>query len=269
MGVTGKLLKLYRVDQQLRGLKARLRQSEAYLRTQVATIDDLQKQKASIDGQIRQLKASIANDENEVAAKDERIAGLRERMTQASTSKEHTALLTESSTLKADKAEVERRILDMMGKVEALEATAASLVAQMGEREKVKGVAEGDRNKKAEEIKDRVNELESERAEAAKEVPTSAMALYEEALSRGIDEVMAPIEEADRRNLEYTCGSCFTHLPIERVSVLLNKGDITTCPACDTILYIEETLRTEISDGGIKKTKATPRRKKATIADGE
>lgn len=266
MGVTGKLLNLYRVDQQLRGLKVRLRQAEAYLSTQVTTLGDLTNQKGSLESQIRQLKSSMANDENEIAAKEERINALRDRMTQASTSKEHTALLTESSTLKNDKAEIEKRVLDMMGKVEQLQEKIAQTSTLMEERDRVKGVAQSDRDKKAEEIKDRVTELEAERAAAVKEVPTTALATYEDAMARGIDEVMAPIEEADRRNLEYTCGACFTHLPIERVSVLLNRGDLTTCPACDTILYIDDTLRTSISDGGTKKKTTTRKKKAASVA---
>jgi predicted nucleic acid-binding Zn-ribbon protein len=264
MGVTEKLLNLYRVDQQLQGLKVRLRQAEAYLSTQEATLADLAKQKASLESQIRQLRATIANDENEAAAKEARVAALREKMTQASTSKQHTALLTESSTLKNEKAEIEKRVLEMMGKIEQLQERITQTDAQLAERERVRSVAQGDRDKRSAEISERLSELEAMRAAAAKEVPTSALATYQEAMDRGIDEVMAPVEEADRRNLEYTCGACYTHLPIERVSVLLNRGDLTTCPTCNAILFIDETLRTSISDGGIKK-KSTPRKKKAAV----
>ena len=118
MGVTAKLLKLYRVDQKLNGLNSRLRAAERYLDAQEKQLTTLTDKHTSLDGQLRQLQASIHNDETDIKRFDDRIASNRERMNNASTSKEHGALLTEINTMKADRALVEERVLEMVTKTD-------------------------------------------------------------------------------------------------------------------------------------------------------
>lgn len=249
------MLRVFLVDQQLRGLGARLQGAERYLAEQARIVGELEKKSAAVATMLRQLEATARNDEVEAAGMDERIETLRQRMNSAKTSKEHSALLTEISTVKAEKKQVEDRALDSMVKVEKLRADAAIVTGELEERRKVMKVAEGDRAARAAEIKDRVTELEGQRKEAAADVPRSALAVYEERLALGFDDVMAAVEEQDRRNMEYTCGSCYTVLPIENVSILLKRGDLTTCSSCDAILYMAAELREDITSAQEKKRK--------------
>lgn len=255
MGATASLLALYRVDQQIRGLSSRLRSAETYLNEQDRLISDLERKHESISSQLRQLQASVHNDDTESSGIDNKIESLRERMNNARTSKEHAALLTEINTLKADKTLIEERELEAMGKLEALKAQDTESQAQLEDRRKVRQVAASERDKRAAEIKDRLTELERERAVALDAVPPDALAMYERKLKQGVEEPMAPVEEQSRRGMEYTCGSCYTHLPIERVSILLKRGEVTECPACKVILYMEDSLHESITSKGEKKTK--------------
>ena len=177
-------------------------------------------------------------------------------MNTASTSKEHGALLTEMNTLKADRGQYEERALELMESLERLRAELEEVEAELAERTKVRQVAENDREQKAADIKDRVAELEKQREAAAAEVPASALGMYDALReARDADEVMASVEEQDRRNKEYSCGSCYTHLPVEQVNILLNRGDVTTCPACDVILYMEDELRDSLISAAEKRRK--------------
>lgn len=254
MGVTAKLVRLYRVDQQLRGLNGRLRAAESYLREQDRLLAELDAKSSAIAAQLRQLEASARNDEVEAKGFDQKIEALRERMNNSKTSKEHAAVLAEVNTLKADKGLIEERAIKSMQKLDELRKQAAALEAEREERRKVRQVAEKDRDDRAAEIKDRVAELEAERKLALEEVPKHALAVYEERLSIDEDDVMAAVEEQDRRNMEYTCGSCYTHLPIELVSILLKRGDVTKCPSCKVILFMEQELRDSISTAQQKKS---------------
>lgn len=267
MTATALLIRLYRVDQQLRGLGSRLRASEVFLSEQDRQIAELDAKITALSGQIRQLEATMKNDEVEVAGIDERTAMLRERMNNAQTSKEHSAHLTEISTLKADKKPIEDRILEAMTKVETQRAQLAELEAQRTERQQVRKVALTDRDARAAEIKDRVKELEAERTLARDEIPAPALSLYDQRVALGVEDVMAVIEEQDRRNMEYTCGSCYTHLPIEQVNILLKRGDITKCPSCQAILYIEANLRDDIQSTTDSKKKS--RKAQASTAADE
>lgn len=255
MGVTAKLLALYRVDEQLTGLKSRLRAAEAYLKQQERQLTEIDAKAQSLESQIRQLEATAHNDETEVKRIEDRIAIVRDRMNNAATSREHSALLTEMNTLKADKGLVEERAIETLQKLDELRDQLAEVTADRTEREKVREVARSDRDQRAADIKDRVAELEGEREKRKDDVPAPALAEYEAARELLGDDVMAPVEEQDRRNKEYACGSCFTHLPVELVSILMKQGDLTRCPSCSVILYMEKELRESLTTAAEKKRK--------------
>lgn len=275
MGVTTKLLELYRVDQQLRGLTGRLKTAEAYLAEQDKLLSTLKSRHDTLAAQLKTLEASARNDEVEAKGIESRIEMLRERMNTAQTNKEHQALNTEVATLKADKGLVEERALASMQKLEKSKADAAALSEQLAEREKVREIARRDRDERQQEIAARLDELNRERAGKLDGLGGDALAYYNQRLNSGAPHVMAALEEMDRRNLEYSCGACYTVLPIELVSVLLKRGDLTKCPSCKVILYMEAELKSDISSsqekkkgGGTAKPKGT-RKKKTVPEDAE
>ena len=48
--------------------------------------------------------------------------------------------------------------------------------------------------------------------------------------------------------MEYTCGGCFTLLPVESVNALITKTDqLTTCGTCNRILYVSAELRESLA----------------------
>jgi len=98
-----------------------------------------------------------------------------------------------------------------------------------------------------------LTELQAERETVKTDVPDAAMALYNARLEFGIDDLMAPVTEESRRHAEYTCGSCYTLLPMENVNTILRRSALTSCPACDAILYMEDSLHEEISTAIEKK----------------
>ncbi len=253
MGVTTKLLELYRVDQQLRGLTGRLKTAEAYLGEQDRLLSGLKTRHDALTAQLKQLEAAARNDEVEAKGLEQRIEKLRERMNTAQTNKEHQALNAEVATLKADKSLIEERALASMQKLEKARAEVASLGEQLAEREKVRAIAQRDRDERQAEIAARLDQLNGERAGKLDGLNGEALTYYNQRLNSGAEHVMAPLEEMDRRNLEYSCGACFTVLPIELVSVLLRRGDLTKCPSCKVILYMEATLKDEIATSQEKK----------------
>jgi len=244
MSVTEKLLRLYKVDRQLRSLRNRINQAQRYLDAQDRQLGEIEQNRESLTSQLRQLEASIKNDENEAAAIDERVAGLRERLNTTTTSKEYSATLAELNTLKADKGLVEERTLEMMTRADELRQGITELDAQTQERTKIRAVAASDVKKRKSEAKSRISELDAERAVAAEDVPADALAAFDElADQRDEDEIMAPVEEHSRRHLEYACGCCQTILPIELINRLCSHGNLTTCVNCGAILYAEADIK--------------------------
>ncbi len=237
MDVTAKLLKVYQVDRQLAGLEGRLRKAERFLGEQSRQLEALATQMQAIAGQIRQLKATSGNLENEIREFDEHIEHHRTLMGNAQTNKEYKALLVEVNTFKAERDKREEEALGLLSKIDELTAQSEELAAAHAEREKMRKVAEGERTERQGEIKDRVEELHAKRELLLKEVPAEVLLVYDELVVQLDEDAMAELEIADRRRHEYTCGSCMMGIPMEAAISLLS-GKITRCPSCGCILYL-------------------------------
>ncbi len=239
MSVTEKLLRVFRVDQQLQGLESRLQGAEKFHDEQSRHLDSLQTKQRAVTGQLKQLQAQIGEQEVEIKAIDARIERLRDQMNNAKTNKEYKAFLVEVNTLKADRDGIEQAALEQMTKADELRKQQAELDAKVQERGKVRGVAASDRDKRADEIRDRVNELRAERTRLVVEVPGDALAIYEELLRKRADDAMAAVELQDRKRHEATCGSCMMSVPVETLSALIAGSKLIRCVSCGCILYLE------------------------------
>lgn len=241
MSVTKHLLDLFRVDKQLRGLRHRLEAAERFLSQQSAQLTELERLKADLTGQVRQLRAAASNDEGEAQRLEAKMVQIREQMNQTKTAKEYQALVTELNTFKAQKGEFEERAIESMGRIEAAEARLKEIDEQHAERSRIVAKARIDRNEREAEIKDRVAELTAQRTELAKAIPAANLAEFEHLVRTRGDEAMAHIEMIDRRAHEGNCSACMMAVPVEALSALMT-GKLTRCPSCRCFLYIEESL---------------------------
>lgn len=249
MSVTAKLLRLHRVDQQIRGLRSRIDAAQKYLDEQERLLAAIKTKQDALAAQARQLQAAVHNDEAEMGALDARMAKLRDQLNSSQTNKEYSALLVEVNTHKVDRDKVEQRALESMSRLDEIKSAGEALTSEYAERAKIRDVARADRDRRAGEVKERLNELQAEREKAAADVPRDALAALDAAVRRHDDDAMAPIEEHSRRHMEYSCGACQVMLPIELVSSILGRGALTQCVSCGAILYMEDSLRESMTAG--------------------
>jgi uncharacterized protein len=239
MSVTKQLLELFRVDKQLRGLRSRLEASERFLSQQSVQLGDLDKQKTSLEAQLKQFRAVEKNEDGEAARIEARMAALREQMNTAKTAKEYNAFLNELNVLKEQKSAAETRELEAMTKADEIDKKLAELSTLHTDRSKIVGTAKTDRDTKAAEIKDRVAELTTQRADLASKIPPKDLTAFEALIKIRGDEAMAPVEVLDRRSHEGSCSACMMAIPVNTVSELMS-GKLVTCPSCRCLLYVEE-----------------------------
>jgi len=243
MALTAKLLRLYQVDKQVRGLQSRVKTAERFLTLRERELTELDAKRESLQTQARQLQATTHNDESEIKGIDERIEKLREQLNSATTNKQYSALLTEVNTFKADKSTIEERALESMTRLEEVKAQLEEIESRRTDLVKLRDHAAAERDEKAAEIKTRLDELKKERESAAAELPADVLADFESEVEFREDDVMAPIEEMNRRAMEYCCGACQVLLPMELVSSSISGGAINKCSNCGAYLYIEEETR--------------------------
>lgn len=239
MTVTKKLLALFRVDKEIRGLSTRLNAAERFLGEQTRQLADIATQVSSLEAQLRQLQAAANNAEGESKRLEAKINELREKMNAAQTNKEYKALLSEVNNLKEQRSSFDDEALGHMEKIEAIKAKLAELSTARAEREKVRGVAETQRQERADEIAGKLAELRAKRDQLAADVPKDALRTYEELLKQRGEDAMAPLEIVDRKRHEYVCGSSMMSVPVE-VAASLVQGKLTLSPNDGCILYLTE-----------------------------
>lgn len=242
------LLNLFRVDAQVRGLRSRLDTAQHYLAAQEKQLRELQQQHEELAARRRQTQAKVANLEVEIAAVDERLEKYREDLNSSVTNKQYTAVLTELNTVKLNRNVLEERVLEEMERIEKLDAELTQADAHAAERVKIRDAARAQLDERQAEIGQRLTELESERAAAAAELPAAELELFNELAEQFDGEVMAQVQEIDRRHREYACSECNMHVPFEAVSLLVSGGNaIVRCSACGRILYIGDEMRSSLS----------------------
>lgn len=239
MSVTKQLLALFRVDKEIRGLSSRLNAAERFLGEQTRQLADISTQVSSLQAQLRQLQASANNAEGESKRIEAHINELREKMNNAQTNKEYKALLSEVNNLKEQRSSFDDEALAHMEKIEQIKAKLGTLEGSRTEREKVRGVAESERQERADEIAAKLAELRNKRAELAAGVPKDALTIYEELLAQRGEDAMAPLEVVDRKRHEFVCGSSMMSVPVE-VAAQLMQGRLTISPNDGCILYLTE-----------------------------
>jgi uncharacterized protein len=250
MDVTAKLLRVFNVDKQLRGLQSRLGSAERFLGEQTREIDTLDSKRSALDAQLKTSTAQAADFEGEMARLDAKMATIRKQMDAAQTNKEYKAFLTEINTFKADRDGLETKALELMTKSDELKKQLAELDGKRSERQQVQKVAVGERDQRFKEIETRLNELKAERAKLAAEVPADVMSVFQRLIDQRGDDAMGPVEIADRKRHEYHCGVCMMALPVDVVSGLMSSGNLTLCKSCQCILFLDEEGKKAMQPGG-------------------
>ena len=244
MTLTENLLSLFRLERQVRGLRNRLASAERYLQAQDRQLEEFKTEQVELEQRRLQLQATIANIETEGAGIDERTEKLREELNSAATNKQYTAVLTELNTVKLARSDIDDRILEEMEQIDRINEQIGLVENQVVERGKVREIAQSKLKERNADVGQRLSELETEHDAASAVIPGNDLTAFGQLAEIYDGEVMAPIEEIDRRHREYACGACNMHLPFEAVSLLLGATEtLVKCSACGRILYLQDELK--------------------------
>jgi len=243
MTETERLLAVFRVDNSIEGLQGRLRAAERFLAEQERQLADIEGRHGEGEQELRRTRAALGNAENEAKSLDEKMEAIRERMNSASSNKEYQAYLTELATYREQKGEQESVALELMQRIETLTASQEELAAAREERKGVCRVAQQQRDERASEIKDRLDELKAERERLVADVPEGTLTQYQRVRGQLGEEAMAPVEVIDAKRHEFVCGISMLSVPVETVSALLSHGRVTTDPQSGAILYLSDEAR--------------------------
>jgi predicted nucleic acid-binding Zn-ribbon protein len=243
---------LHLVDAQVRGIRTRLENAEQDLRRQQSQLDMLTAQRQEQESQLRQLLATTANLDLEDKSFHVRIEQLRGELNTTSNTKQYNAIRDALKHIEEQRDEVAGRSLGQQEHVDKVKAQLAAGEKPLADRTKLRDLAATTLAEAKAAVGDRLSELETERARAAKALTEPALAAFDDAAEHNNGEALAEVTVVSLRHREFACGGCNAELPRDAFSrVSARKDDVVTCISCGRILYMD-TLPEEPAKKGKK-----------------
>jgi len=234
------LLHLQTIEQQRMDVRRRLRTRRMAVMTQQKRIDDVRAEHQALMERSRDRRKEADGIELELRTHAQEVEKLRAALNQAKTNKEYAALLTQINSLKADDAKLEEDGLKIIQEADTIRAEAEQVSEKVAAEEARLADIEKSNAEQIRKLEAMMDELDSRRAEAVKEVPAEALAVFERIAENYDGEAMAAIEiHGKKPPHDYVCGGCFMTLTAEHANALRTRDQVRTCDNCGRILYIQ------------------------------
>jgi predicted nucleic acid-binding Zn-ribbon protein len=233
------LVKLQSIERELSQLRQRVRRKRHAAEAQEKRIAEHREQHEALLEQARNRRAETDALELDLKARDEGIQKLRTALNSAKTNKEYASILTQINTTKADDARLEEQALKMEEEVDALKAQAAEIAQTIEAEEKRLQEIQANNADQLEKLDGMITDLETKRADAAKNVPEDILAVFDRMAEKYEGEAMAPVEKSGRKPpYRYTCGGCYMVINAEHANALQTRDEVRQCDSCLRILYM-------------------------------
>jgi len=232
---------LQKIEHDLGRLRRRVKARENGIAAQERQIQRLNEALTSLQQQVLEKRKAADGFELELRTKDDEISRLRTALNSAKTNKEYAAILTQINTDKADNAKHEDRELVILQDIESLNKETSTIQSQIESEQEKFAQTKQTTEVETSRLRGLMEELEAKRAEATKDVPHEALAVFERIAGNYDGEAMAPIDISGKApKQDYTCGGCYMSLTAEHINALIVHDDIRTCDNCGRILYMEK-----------------------------
>ena len=182
--------------------------------------------------------------DREIEDIDSQIEKSNNKLSNIKSNKEYSAALKELDELKRMKSLSEDKVLDIMEKIEEMEAGCAESRAKM---DKFKNDFEKDRDKISEEMKALEKEftrLEMERVSLGQDIDENLLKKYNFIRERKGGVVVSPV-------IKGVCQTCHIDIPPQQFNEVIRGDKLMTCPNCIRIIYWgeDETFKTDAVAG--------------------
>jgi len=230
-----KLVELQVIDEEIFRFKRELRDKPVEVENLSQEFESKKVNLKALEDQLKTIQVKQKEWELDLKVKEENIAKTDASLSLIKTNKEYQARLLEIENLKADKSQVEEKILlgfdDVEAARRALEAEKAVVAKYEKDFNALKKKIEDD----VAVINDQLKVKESQRARIVPEVRPDYLSRYERVLKNkdglGIVKVV-----------DHSCGGCFMHLTEQVLNELKKYEQIIACDMCARILYLADEL---------------------------
>ncbi len=230
-----KFIELQKIDGEIFNCRKELKAKPE----QLALLDEeFQSKKArlkELEDQVKNLLVQRKDIELQLKEKEDGIIKANGQLSQLKTNKEYSTKLSEIESIKADKSQLEEKILLSYDQVDALTADINKEKAVVAEDEKHFNAQKKEVTDQTKILEDRIKVLETQRQQYLPGIDANSLSRYERVLTRKDGIAIAPVQG-------HNCGGCYMTVTNQMLNEIKMYDHLVECEMCTRILYIEEDL---------------------------
>jgi hypothetical protein len=164
---------------------------------------------------------------------EEKVKRLRVQLNAATSNKEYSAILHEIGSFEANKSVLEDTVLELMTRLDAIEANAREKKKHLEEErtrcDRIRRELEEERSRLEREIR----KTQGPREEIRRQIDSEAVSIYERLIKNLDGEVVVPVTEEEK-----VCAGCHMEVQVQIINLLMRNDQIVRCRSCGRILYL-------------------------------
>ncbi len=227
------LVELSKIDKAIDDFGPKIEAVQAKLKNAQKELKDLEHQIAAIDEEIKECQLKKAKNELHLKELSEKLADIEKKSAQVKTEKELKALQLEEDIAREQinfaNEEIERLDNLCETKAEEKEALETKLTE---EKEKVAQI-EKDVQEELGNLEAQREELFKKKSELVAKIPQQILVFYEKIRRWAGNTAVVPVKKQ-------ACMGCYMKINDKTYAQVIKGEEITTCPHCGRILYLEE-----------------------------
>jgi predicted nucleic acid-binding Zn-ribbon protein len=179
---------------------------------------------------VKQTEADRKRLELDVESKKTQIERYANQQLQTRKNEEYRALAHEIETCKAEINQIEDKEIELMEQAEAAQKEVVRTTTELSEAKKLMEEQVAQLDRREQNLKKELAELQTGRVELASAVDESARARYERLVRSKGDNVIVGVDHG-------ACGGCHMKLPAQILVNCRAQKEIVSCNSCGRILY--------------------------------
>ncbi|MEW6088632.1 MAG: C4-type zinc ribbon domain-containing protein [bacterium] len=238
--ILAKLIDLQKLDTEILHLEKEAQKIPQEIDKNSAAFQEKEKQLSNAKNLVSDLQKEKRSFEREIEAKDTEISKLNSQLSQITTNKEYSTLLSEIENKKKEKGKIEEAVLEIMYKTELQEKNVKNedkiFSEEKNKLEMEKKIKEQELNK----IKISIQEKKQYRAGLVKDIPRDTLHMYEQIL-RSKDGIAVTKIDFSKE----ICLGCYMSLPPQLINEAKSNNKLVNCDKCGRFLYWEEEIHAQ------------------------
>ena len=228
--VSGRLLELQAMDQQIREIQDRVESFEGQLQAVEEPARELAGEVAATETRLRDLQLEERRLRRAAEEKRLRVHRLEERLNMVRTVREEAAVQAELGLVRRALDQEEQEVISLLDQISRLEERLDMQRAGMEEARSAVAPRKEEILAEQESIRSEAASLETRRGLFAEAIEQRYLAAYEDLARGGRNVAVAPMTD------DGACGACFSLIPLQLQNEIRSSGRLVSCEACGVIV---------------------------------